>query len=356
MPGYQDLIRFVRSPVPDEPLPAIWDFFPCHAGAVGGVANFINYYFDVDLKLHLQLKLKQLLPEALILPGVFPDLGVIVEASAFGGQMIWFENGAPYIYPVLKNLQAIDSLKMPPVGLAGLMPLVLTQRGVMRRKLREKGIEMERWASSMGPAEVCGLLLGYDKYYLALYDDPGRLSKLMEIVTEMIISWLRKQEAEYGGIEVLCIGDHVPHQVQSAHLKEFILPHMRAIFSSFPGAVRIYHNEGFHSDEHIGAVLDFGAEVWHFGSDVHLLGDLYAKVKARIIPFGGVNPHGAMRHGTPEEVRAETREALRASKGWKLLLSTGTGTTPETSLENQRAMVVSMLTNDTFIRSKDKSG
>jgi uroporphyrinogen decarboxylase len=348
MPGYQDLIRLVRGPVPDKPLPAIWDFFPCHAGAVGGVSNFMDYYFDVELKLYLQLTLKRLLPGALILPGVFPDLGVVVEASAFGGQMSWFENGAPYIYPVLRDLRAVDSLKMPPVGLAGLMPLALAQREVMSRKLGEKGIEMERWASSMGPAEVCGLLLGYDKYYLALYDDPERLSKLMGMVTEMIISWLRKQEAEYGGIEVLCIGDHVPHQVHPAHMKEFILPCMRAIFSSFPGAVRIYHNEGFHSDEHIGAVLDFGAEVWHFGSDVHPLADLYAKVKDRIIPFGGVNPHGAMRHGTPEEVRAETREVLRTSKGRKLLLSTGTGTTPETSLENQRAMVASALTDDVF--------
>jgi hypothetical protein len=79
----QDLIRLVQGPVPKKPLPAIWDYFPCHAGAVGGVDNFIDYYFDVEMKLHLQLKLIDLLPEALILPGVFPDLGVIVEASAF---------------------------------------------------------------------------------------------------------------------------------------------------------------------------------------------------------------------------------------------------------------------------------
>ena len=85
MPDYSDLINLVRGPLPEKPLPCIWDFFPCHAGAVGNVPNFLEYYFDVDEKLRLQQKLQQLLPQALILPGIFPDLGVIVEVSAFGG-------------------------------------------------------------------------------------------------------------------------------------------------------------------------------------------------------------------------------------------------------------------------------
>jgi uroporphyrinogen decarboxylase len=285
------------------------------------------------------LKLMDLIPEALILPGVFPDLGVVVEASAFGGQLVWFEKGAPFIFPALRGLAEIDSLKMPPVGLAGLMPLALRQREVMRRKLKEKGREMERWGFSMGPAEITGLLLGYDKFYLALYDDPKRTTKLMEMATELILSWLRKQESEYGGIEVLCLGDHVPHQVNPAQMREFILPFLKAIYAAFPKAIKIYHNEGFHSDRHIPLVLDFGADIWHFGSDVHPIEDFYSKTKGRIIPFGGVNPHGVMRHGTPEQVGSETRAVVQAAKGHKLLLSTGTGTTPEATLENQRAMV-----------------
>jgi len=191
----------------------------------------------------------------------------------------------------------------------------------------------------MGPAEVTGLLLGYDRFYLGLYDDPPRIAKLMGMVTEMIISWLRKQESEYGGIDVLCLGEHVPHQVNPAQMREFVLPCLRAVYSAFPQAVKIYHNEGFHSDGHIPLVLDFGADIWHFGSDVHPIGDFFSKTKDRIIPFGGVNPHGVMRHGSPQEVRQETRAVVETGKGHKLLLSTGTGTTPETSLENQRAMV-----------------
>ena len=150
MPDYSDLINLVRGPQPEKPLPCIWDFFPCHAGAIGRVPNFLDYYLDVDQKLQLQLKLQDLMPEALILPGIFPDLGVIVEVSAFGGQIRWFEQGAPFIGEAIRNLKEIDALKMPATGLTGLMPLALNQREIMRRKLKEMGREMEYWGMSTG--------------------------------------------------------------------------------------------------------------------------------------------------------------------------------------------------------------
>ena len=92
-------------------------------------------------------------------------------------------------------------------------------------------------------------------------------------------------------------------------------------------------------DEQIPMVLDFGADIWHFGSDKHDITDLYAKVGNKIVLFGGLDPHGSMRFGTPDDVRDDTLKVLQASQNRRLLLSTGTGTTPEATLENQRAMV-----------------
>ncbi len=339
MPDYSDLINLVRGPLPEKPLPCIWDFFPCHAGAIGNVTNFLEYYFDVDEKLRLQQKLQQLLPQALILPGVFPDFGVIIEVSAFGGQIRWFEHGAPFIGEAIRDLREIDTLKMPEVGLAGLMPLALTQREIMRRKLKERGKEIEHWGMSMGPAEVSGLIMGYQNYYFGMFDDQQRIKNLMEIVTELIIEWLHKQEEAFGGLDVMCVGDHVCNQVRPDQLAEFILPYEKAIFAEFPQVVKIYHNEGRHVDEQISMILDFGADIWHFGSDQHDLSELYSKVGDRIVLFGGIDPHGVMRFGKPDEVRDETLKVIKASKNRRLLLSTGTGTTPETTLENQRAMI-----------------
>ncbi len=343
MPDVEDLIRLVRGANPSRPLPAIWDFFPCHAAAVGGVPGVLEYYLDPEEKLRIQRKLIDLLPEALIIPGVFADLGVIIEVSAFGGRIQWFEDGAPFIHSSIREARDIDSLTVPAPGLTGLTPLVLIQRETMKRKLKEKGLEMEKWGLSMGPAEISGLLMGYDKFYFTLYDDPRRFSRLLEIVTEFIIGWLKKQEEAYGGIDILALGDHVPNQVRPEQVKEFFLPCIQAIFASFPKAVKIYHNEGFHSDQHISMLLTYGADVWHFGSDVHDLASLYSKIGDRIVLFGGLDPHGVMRRGTPEEVREETRRAVRMAKGRRIVLSTGTGTTPDATLENQRAMVQAAL-------------
>ena len=193
------------------------DFFPCHAAAVGGVPNFLDYYFNVETKLRLQQKLQSSLPEALILPGAFPDLGVVVEASAFGGQVLWFKNGAPFIGPTLREPADVDHLRVPPAGLAGLMPLALTQREMMRRTLLASGHEMEQFAFSMGPAEIAALLVGYDKYYLMLYDDPNRTKRLMEIATDTVLGWLAKQAQRYGGVTVLVIGEHVFHSWPKTH-------------------------------------------------------------------------------------------------------------------------------------------
>jgi uroporphyrinogen-III decarboxylase len=198
---------------------------------------------------------------------------------------------------------------------------------------------MEHWGMTMGPAEVSGLLLGYQNFYYGLYDDPERIKNLMEMVTELIVEWLHIQENAFGGLDVMCVADHVCNQVRPDQLVEFILPYEKAIFAEFPQVVKIYHNEGRHVDEQIPMVLDFGADIWHFGSDQHDISELYSKVGDKIVLFGGVDPHGAMRFGKPDGVRDETLKVLQASKHRRLLLSTGTGTTPETTLENQRAMI-----------------
>ncbi len=210
MPEYKDLIKFVRGPVAEKPFIAIWALPPNTAGVVGGIPNMIQYYFDVDERLRLEKKLKDLLPESLILPGFWPSLGVVVEASAFGGQIVWSRKASPHVYPAFRDIKHIDAIKPPKPGEAGLTPLFLTQMQVMRRTLNRQGLDVDKLIKSMGPAEVTGLLLGYENYFLSLYEDQIRLKRLMEMVTEFIIEWLHLQETSLGEAELLQIADHQP--------------------------------------------------------------------------------------------------------------------------------------------------
>jgi uroporphyrinogen-III decarboxylase len=345
MPSYQDFVDAVRGPVPKEHLIAVWALPPNTAGVIGGIPDMSRYYFDVEERLRSENKLKELLPEALILPGYWPSLGVVVEASSFGGQVVWSHKAAPHIYPVFRDIKDIDAIKIPKPGEAGLTPLFLTQVEVMREKLKPQRSDVDRLIKSMGPAEITGLLLGYENFFISLYEEQNRLKQLMEMVTEFIIEWLHLQQSVIGKAELLQIADHVPSQVAPDHMEEFILPYLKAVYSEFPNPVKIYHNEGFHTDRHIDQVLQFGADVWHFGSDVHRISDVFQKLGDKMVPFGGINPLGPMRYGTPEEVSQETKEVLAAAKGRRLILSTGTGTSPEVTYENMRAMIDTALGN-----------
>jgi uroporphyrinogen decarboxylase len=339
MRDFQDLISIVREPVAERPLVAIWDYAPCHASLVGGIPDMRRYYLDVEEKFSTQLRLKQRYPEVLILPGIWPDLGVIIETSAFGGQITWFENGAPYIAPSIHDLNQIDRLKMPNPANAGLVPLYLVQMKQMQQLLMAKGEETEKLVISMGPAELAGLILGYDRYFLGLYEDPKRVGTLMEGLTEFIIKWLHVQEETNGQAQLLILADHTPSQVKPEQMEGFILPHIKAIFEEFPYAVKLYHNEGFHTDKHIALIRRFGFDIWHFGSDQHDLAELYPRLDERTCLFGGLNPHGVLRKGTPEDVSRETEACLKAARGRRLILSSGTGTTPDVPPENIEAMV-----------------
>ncbi len=339
MLDFSAIVSLVRGPIPEKPPVAIWAVPPTTNGIMGGVPDMIRFYFDLDERLRLEQRLHDLLPEAIILPGFWPSLGVVVEVSAFGGRMVWSRSSSPHIFPSLRSPEEIDSLKPPKPGETGLTPLFLIQMETMKRMLAERGIGLSKIIKSMGPAEIAGLLLGYDGFFLGLYDHPRRIKTLLTIITEFVIEWLHLQEAIIGEADVLQLAEHVPGQISAEQVEEFVLPCLKAVYSEFPRPVKIYHNEGWHSDRHIDVILRSGAEIWHFGSDVHSLPDVYSKVGDAIVPFGGVNPHGPMRHGTPEEVRAETRQVLAAARGRRLLLSTGTGTTPETTLENVRAMI-----------------
>lgn len=339
MPDINDLISLVRDPYPRPALPTIWDYAPCHASLVGSIPDLRRYYLDVELKLAYQLRLRSEFPTALILPGIWPDLGVVVEASAFGGRITWFENGAPFIAPCIADLKAVDRLNLPDPWNAGLMPLYVVQLRRMQELLVKKNMSLERISLSMGPAEIAGLILGHQSYYLGYYMDPKRVLNLMKMITEFIVQWLGVQESVNGKAELIVIGDHVPHQVRPAHLEEFILPFLKIIFQEFPHAVRLYHNEGFHTDRHIALMQQTGFDIWHFGSDNHNLDRLYPLLEDRICLFGGLDPHGVLRTGTPDEVRAETRACIKIARGKRLLLSSGTGTTPDVPPENVRAMI-----------------
>src|SRR5512142_2780305 len=107
MPDFSAIVSLVRGPIPPTPPVAIWAVPPTTNGVMGGVPDMIRFYFDLDERLRLEQRLHDLLPEAIVLPGFWPSLGVVVEVSAFGGRMVWSRSSSPHIFPSLRTPEEI---------------------------------------------------------------------------------------------------------------------------------------------------------------------------------------------------------------------------------------------------------
>ena len=328
---------------------------------IWGIAPFIThlakvkekeYYLNPKLKLQTQTLFQMDFPDILMVPGIWADFGSVVEPSAFGCEVVWFDRDAPYIKPALDDVKDITKLKLPDPQKSGLMPKALEQYTYIWAHVDKKLVSnygyLDGLAFCVGPVETAALILGYDKFLLLLYDNPDLAHKLLDLVTEGIMNWLKAQQRMNGKIKRLFVADHMPTQVSSSHFEEFCLPYFRRIFQEFPQAVKLYHNEG--NVSHIlTKIPQIEANIFHFGIATKLnktspsiedLKQAKKKIGKQICLMGNLDPLKELLNVDPEKVSALCRERIRygAPCGGYLLSSAG-GMAPGTPRRNIQAML-----------------
>lgn len=150
----------------------------------------------------------------------------------------------------------------------------------------------------LGPLETAATMMNYTNFSVGIYDSPVLLHKLLDIITDGLIYSLIEQQKINGKLKRVFMCDHMSHQVSRAVFDEFCFPYYKRIFDEFPEAVKIYHNEGnlLHiADE----VLDFGANIIHFGVSTTKLKDV---LRNKVILMGNLDPIEIMLKGNEEIV------------------------------------------------------
>lgn len=323
------------------PVPVVlWDLAPWMPSMFN--VNVKKYYQDFDLKLSTQLKLQETFPDILFFPGLHPDYGVTIEPTAFGGRIQWMENDAPFVHPCLDNLKDIDSIKPINPKDDGLMPTVLNEWKLLREKVDSKIIEkygyIDGHALCMGPAETAGLMLGYDKMFIGYYEDPARINRLLSIVTEEIIKWVKYQEEINGRLTKLFVIDHLSAQISPDQYREFFHPYIKAIFNEFNYAkIRLWHNEG-RSNHIYNELMNMGCNVYNFGDDD--ISEIKKAIGGKICLMGNINGVKLSRDMDVEDVRVLTTKCIEiGGKNGGYLLSGGGGLSAGTTVEKVQAMV-----------------
>lgn len=300
-----------------------------------------RYYRDAEMKMAVQKMVLDEFAPIRWVPGFHADYGVVIEPSAFGCPIEWFEDDSPYAHPMLETLDQVDQLRVPNPDKDGLMPEALSQYRYMWDHIERQYIDeygyLQGFTLCLGPLELAGSLRGYGPLMLDFYDHPEKLHKLLEITTEAAIVWLHAQERVNGKASFVVLIDHLPGNISLEIAREFAFPYFRKIFEEFPSAIHLYHNEG-RSDHYIEFIPKFGAHVFHCGNLD--LGRTKSTIGDQVCIMGNLDANKILLPGTPEEVRKACLEKLRiAAPRGGYLLCTGGAMAPGTPKENLWAMI-----------------
>jgi uroporphyrinogen decarboxylase len=333
----QMLDDIARGGAPGQALVCLFATAP-YVNAAAGV-GLEDYYYDPAVKLAAQQKLIDRFPKAALWPGLWADFGAFGEPSAFGCRVRWPEGqGMPSAQPVITGPEDMDRLRPMDPEKDGLLPLALDHLHYMvdhadPRYLQKYGY-LDGVGISFGPGELAAVLMGHENFFLSLFEQGPRLHRMLSVVTDSVIAWLRAQERVTGTLRRLALPDHLAGQLSREQFEEFDLPYLRRVIQAFPRALVLYHNE--YPVPYPEALADLGAHVFHFGGE---LGPVRRALGGRMTLMGNLEPVELLRKAPPEEIRRRSLELLQEAAGPRgFLLSAGGGLAPDTPAAALEAM------------------
>jgi len=139
----------------------------------------------------------------------YPFFYAPIEAEAFGGEVIFTDDGPPNTgTPVIKNIAEIDSLRPPDLQQAKVLHRVL--KCIEMLKDNAKGA-IPIIGVVMSPFSLPVMQLGFEKYLDILINDELRFKHLMEVNKKFCTEWANAQL--HAGATAICYFDPVSSPV-----------------------------------------------------------------------------------------------------------------------------------------------
>ncbi|MEM3407869.1 MAG: uroporphyrinogen decarboxylase family protein [Candidatus Aenigmatarchaeota archaeon] len=342
----KSLERFYQSIMHKEPdqVPVyIVSSEPTYATFCG--IKLIELYKDPAKMLKCQLSFIKRFPNALFsILNLWPRLSGPGDGitTAFGAELVWSENNAPWTKPIIKDPKDIDNLKTPDPYKDGRLPIQLEGLRYYMEKvpieIREKYGLLDNNAYCPGGVEYAALLIGYDKFLLGFHKYPEKIHKLIEIITDLSIDYVKAQEKIVGKITKIFLSDHSATFMSRKEFETFCVPYLKKITNAFKNAIIIYHNEG--NVKHlIDLIPKIGIDCWHLGENIDLL-NTKKIIGDKICLIGNIDPINIMLRGDPEKVDEACKDAIKkAAHNGGYILAPGGGFVANTPPENIDAMI-----------------
>ena len=137
-----------------------------------------------------------------IIPAIDPYRGSYITATAFGARERVFEDGHRYLEsPIIFTASDVDKIKKPPA----LSALLGEQIDMIKRCVDlTHGECWIRAGDIQNPLGVAAMLWDTRTFYPALIEEPKRMHKLLEIITEVTLEYINQMKAVCQKLVPLC--------------------------------------------------------------------------------------------------------------------------------------------------------
>ncbi len=335
-PEQWDIIKRCVSgePMAEAPVALIVDS-PWIPGVLG--ISTLDYLTVPEVWLEANLAIENRFPDVIFVPGFWSEIGMAAEPSGFGCRVSLYHEKTPVVHTRDWNMADLAQLSVPDPRLDGFMPMILNYYRRLEPRIRDAG-HVIKVVAARGPLTVATHLMGVSNFLLAMKLQREETHKFLRTTTTLVRTWLEAQAEALSEVESILVLDDIAGFVSPKDYQEFAHPYLKEIFDSFPGWLKMFHNDTDNPASY-RFLNDLGIHLFNF-THLQPLHKVRELVGPDICLMGNVPPLDMLCKGTPDEVRRYTRESLQLHpERTRLLVSAGGGTSPGTPMANIDAML-----------------
>lgn len=302
----------------------------------------LEFYASDRIWMDAYRKVLETFPDTLFLPGFWSEYGMCTEPSAFGAKCIWKKDQMPHADRVISDVAQIAGMKVPDPSSDGLLPFMIQRLRTMQPEINDMGYEI-RFAIARGPLNIASFLMGTSELMLAIMLQPEEIHRLMRIITDFTVKWIRYQKAQFPSIEGILILDDIVGFIAEPEVKAFAVPYIKEIFAAFDAEVNFFHNDanGLVSTPFIA---EMGVNLYNFSFE-HSINEIRELAGPDVALLGNLPPRDVLAAKTPGEIESATRKMVEEVKDTsRIIWSCGGGMPQDVPTENINAFLQTVKT------------
>ncbi|GAA0181451.1 hypothetical protein SH2C18_39830 [Clostridium sediminicola] len=267
-----------------------------------------------------------------------PDMGSVAVASGLGGIVKFDDNGFISVHPNPRLAEVEDA-----EDLDWLEPGDPYGDNYMRQALEQIQYMVDHCPKGyrvnphpvQGSFTIAANIRGISDLCADTLVEPDLVNKILDVVVETQIRFLKAQEKILGSLHHILVGDDLSAFLGEPSYRGYILPRYEQMFKEFPNTQRWLHNDS--TARHVApAIGDSGMVAWQYHPDI-FPHDALELTKGKVSLLGGLSPLD-LQKWTAHETYDKCIEVLKSFQGNNKCVLAAGGSINQVPIENLKAM------------------